>query len=548
MTSQRVKMTAAGWAGAKGTVVRTSQVAVGGRGGARYTVALVALTSVTLGMVLALDAGGPQVIRLAATGPSAGTLAESAAADGAAGDASRSWAVSHRFELTDPARFGGGEEVAWRLEPPADLGGATAELASRLGLDAEVTVLPGTEGYQVGADDFSGPVLWVGSMGDWNYHDPTTAPERACVADGEAPDHVEGAEPDDPDVTDGVEPDREPTSVEPTELDAPLEDEDGDWPLIDDVPCEPAAPPSGMPTTEEARRAAESFFAGLGLPASPRIGEVHADEWGAWITASLPVGDRASDLQLSVALGAHAAVTAAHGTLARPVEADRYPTVGAEAAVERLEGEPRWAAAVPEPLVDPDTPVSTDDPVLRPAPQPGDDPADPEGEPEVRTVKLVAAEPVVLLTIDAEQTAWLLPGVRFTDEDGGSWQVLTIADGYLDDGDGDVDPGTEPPPLPTEPQPEPGPAPEPGIPSEERPHGEEPGQVAPGAPAPDTEQAAEDVLGLSEAEAVEYLERDGLTARIVMRDGEGYAVTDDLRMDRVNLVVEEGLVIDAEVG
>ncbi len=451
---------------------------MGGRGRVGYTAGLVALTAVTLAAVLVLDAGGPKVIRLAGSGSSAGTMEDSGPADGAATDVGRSWASEHRFELTDGARFGAGEAAAWRLEPPGDLRAATADLASRLDLDAGVTALPQTEGYQVGAEDFSGPVLWVGPMGAWNYHDPTAAPE-------------------------------------------------------------PAAQPTGVPTAGAARRAAESFFAGLGLPGTPRIEEAHADQWGAWVTGSIPVGGHASDLQVSLALGPNEAVTAAHGTLASPVEADRYPTVTADEAVERLAGERRWAA--PGPMADPDTPVSSDDPALPPAPDPGP-------EPEVRTVTLVAAEPVVLLTIDTEETAWMLPGVRFIDEDGGSWQVRTIADEYLDDGG--AAPGVEPEPLPVEPGtgPVPGPAPAPGTPPEDRPPGGDPGDVAPGGPTPGAEQAAQDVLGRSEEEAVRHLEREGLTVRVVMRDGEGYPVTDDLRTDRVNLVVEDGLVVDAEVG
>jgi hypothetical protein len=49
----------------------------------------------------------------------------------------------------------------------------------------------------------------------------------------------------------------------------------------------------------------------------------------------------------------------------------------------------------------------------------------------VRPVTLVRAEPRLLTVVDADEILWLLPGVRFTDAEGSSWEVLTVADDYV---------------------------------------------------------------------------------------------------------------------
>ena len=49
----------------------------------------------------------------------------------------------------------------------------------------------------------------------------------------------------------------------------------------------------------------------------------------------------------------------------------------------------------------------------------------------MRTVTLVRAEPRLLTVVAADEILWLLPGVRFTDADGSSWEVLTVADDYV---------------------------------------------------------------------------------------------------------------------
>jgi hypothetical protein len=61
---------------------------------------------------------------------------------------------------------------------------------------------------------------------------------------------------------------------------------------------------------------------------------------------------------------------------------------------------------------------------------------------------------------------------------------------------------------------------------------------APDDPAPD-------YVGLTAARAEERADDDGLQVRVVGQDGECFAVTDDLRPDRVNVELDDDVVIGA---
>ena len=63
-----------------------------------------------------------------------------------------------------------------------------------------------------------------------------------------------------------------------------------------------------------------------------------------------------------------------------------------------------------------------------------------------------------------------------------------------------------------------------------------------------TEEFASTVIGLGEQDAIDAIEAEGLIARVVARDGEYYAVTEDYSVSRINLVIVGGLVTEATVG
>jgi hypothetical protein len=64
----------------------------------------------------------------------------------------------------------------------------------------------------------------------------------------------------------------------------------------------------------------------------------------------------------------------------------------------------------------------------------------------------------------------------------------------------------------------------------------------------DTDDLVEGLTGLSESDAATAAEERGLTLRVVARDGEYFAVTKDYRTDRVNLVIDNGVVVEATIG
>jgi hypothetical protein len=79
-------------------------------------------------------------------------------------------------------------------------------------------------------------------------------------------------------------------------------------------------------------------------------------------------------------------------------------------------------------------------------------------------------------------------------------------------------------------------------------NGDTPVSAPPGAVLPP--EIAEDaarLVGLTEAEAERMAVDAGWGFRVVERDGEGLARTDDLRLDRVNVVVTGGVVTAVEI-
>lgn len=55
-------------------------------------------------------------------------------------------------------------------------------------------------------------------------------------------------------------------------------------------------------------------------------------------------------------------------------------------------------------------------------------------------------------------------------------------------------------------------------------------------------------VGMTESEAIEAIQKIGLKARITERDGKSFMGTCDFRLDRINLIIKEGKVIETNVG
>ena len=61
----------------------------------------------------------------------------------------------------------------------------------------------------------------------------------------------------------------------------------------------------------------------------------------------------------------------------------------------------------------------------------------------------------------------------------------------------------------------------------------------------ETKLLACQVVGMTKQAAIDYLEGAGVSVRIASEDGEGFALTEDYRDDRVNLDILVGLVVGA---
>lgn len=65
----------------------------------------------------------------------------------------------------------------------------------------------------------------------------------------------------------------------------------------------------------------------------------------------------------------------------------------------------------------------------------------------------------------------------------------------------------------------------------------------------ETEQLAQEIIGLSEQEAVQRIQDEGKTHRVVQRDGRGNPMTYHKVDNRINLIIDaDGNVSDTRVG
>ena len=61
------------------------------------------------------------------------------------------------------------------------------------------------------------------------------------------------------------------------------------------------------------------------------------------------------------------------------------------------------------------------------------------------------------------------------------------------------------------------------------------------------EQIKEQVIGMTEEEGIKLISENDINYRIVMRNSKPYIITDDFRMDRLNLEIENNIIIKCEI-
>ena len=564
---------------------------------AQRAIAAMALTGlVTAAGCGADNAEGPQAIRLA-NDPGMSAQAEGATDSAATGDATLMPApVEYVFETSAVESLEGDTVSAWRLELPDDLPALSRRVASVLGIeDGEVREQDGAVVVEDGH-----ATLEVSSSGDWHYLDRDAQLVEVCPSapsgagdnpePGAAGAGQERAMPEAEDLAgdyDCQEPELSadvPSADEAEEAARALFAElDTAGPVTDlvshasehavsvdgyvEVGGHPGAlrvhvvfgsggavvssggtvgelvEVSGYPLASLAT-AVERLTA-QALTSPPRGRELwptDTPESAPAMPPDTPVSDdsvgNAGDGASSTAGGAAGgSVSGDPGPDDQKARPEPDPTAGTA-----REPAPAPDSATPEPLPEP-----APEPAPDSAPEPAPDPATPEPEPEplpeagpdpqLERVEIVLVDIDLVLTAvrDVDAVQWLVPAYEFADEHGATWQVLAVADGYLEIEDAF---GSQPMPVPDQ-----GAAPEPGrAPAPEEQSGPDSGNGTA------FEELAVDVLGLSEQDAVERLEAAGAIVRVLSRDEQEFGGTQDLRSDRVNLRIEEGLVSEASVG
>ena len=366
-------------------------------------------------------------------------------------------------------------------------------------------------GWIVGPEDGLAPALWVSADGQLSWWFNSAYPIIGTVRSGCAtPVEVEPA-------PDGGTTDPSTTGSEP----APTSPEDCVF-----------EPPSGILTTDQARAAVSELLVQMGEdPADFEI-EVYADEWYASVSALPRLGSVTSPVSWYFGFGGEGRLEYAGGVLARPLEVGPYPLVDLDTAVARLSdgyfGGIRTMEADALAAGSPD--VMCPEGMECPVPL----------EPEHIQITLTGVVADLWWAWEADGTVWLLPAYTFLDADGGRYTVPAVTDEYLVMDDLPVDPGID--------QPAPPPAVGDGTVVVEPGDGTivDGGTVEPGVVISEADAAA--LVGLSEDEALATAAEHGWAARVVARDGEQFAVTEDYSTSRVNLTIVAGTVTAVTVG
>lgn len=440
-----------------------------------------------------------------------------------------------------------------------------AKLAQLLGVDGELREIPADQGggWMIGAADYSTASLTVSADGmvSWwfNAAPPTGSSSVLCAVADPAIDVVplgtDAVATTDVATTDVATTDVATTDVATTDVAISPPDDS----------CAVPPPPAHVPDEASALEKAKRLFADMGYDNASYDYEVYADEWGANVTAYLLLDGMRSPISLSVGFGAEGAVTWASGSLATPVPAGEYPLVGVEGGVVRLNDESgQWGSygggpmamsrmegnanvdaataqsnvsvpdtVAPAQIVD-DT-IGGGDAAAVSQVVPCDTATDcgyetPPMEPI--TVQLTGVKTGLTMIWAADNTIWLLPAYEFSANDGGQYTVIAVDDSFLQ----------LPEAFPTDTMPVGSPPIEP-MPAETVPGVDVPAEtVVIDEDQVAVEEVGKTLVGLSIADATKVAEAAGMIVRIVEGDGAPLAITDDLRPNRLNVSVRDGVV------
>ena len=265
---------------------------------------------------------------------------------------------------------------------------------------------PVDDGYgniTVGSNDGTGPQIWVANdaLVTWSYYNPKFDPWANCVYAPEAAASSSGS----------TDPVPAPTTS-----------------------CEE---PTG-PDADASQQQAEQILATLGVNKDDVDWETSVQGPTTSVSAWQLVSGMRSQLAWNLTFS-DKGVQSAYGNAAGVTAVEGYPVVSPKDAVDRA-NDPQWRAFGPTPDWGTVYPMASDV-VTReangtsspstPAPAPTKD-----GRPVVQvpltTVTLSGGDTALVQYWQLDGTLLLLPGYRFTDADGGAWDVISVAESAVD--------------------------------------------------------------------------------------------------------------------
>ena len=295
--------------------------------------------------------------------------------------------------------------------------------------------------------------------------------------------------------------DRSVTScVMPT--DSPESDQPQDG-SVDGCVIETPPDAENLPSDSEARAKTLELL-GDGF----RVNNVMRSAWDVTVDGTYLVEGKDTSYWGLVGFADQGRISSASGLIGEPSNVGKYKTISASEALPRLSGGMFMAydnvRAATDVACTSEAPCTT-------------------------TITFTSVRRTYTQLYDSSNTVWIVPAYEYSDANGGTWTAMALDDSYLEKADVSTNTGNEP--TPVDPMPVP-------LPDET-----DGGSVE---PVPTIATSAP--IGLSELEAIKLIESEGFTARVIARDGESLPATKDYRLDRVNISIENGVVVSAELG
>jgi hypothetical protein len=285
--------------------------------------------------------------------------------------------------------------------------------------------------------------------------------------------------------------------------DSPDSDQPQDSSIGSDCVVETPPDAENLPTDSEARAQTLELL-GDGF----RVNNVMRSAWDVTVDGTYLVNGKDTSYWGLVGFADQGRISSASGLIGEPSNVGKYMTISASEALPRLSSGMFMAYD--------NVRAATDE-------------ACPSEAPCTTTITFTSVRRTYTQLYDSSNIVWIVPAYEYSDASGGTWTAMALDDSYLEKAVASIDIDTVP--APVEPMPVP-----------------LPGDTGGGSIEPGPTFVTSTVVGLSELEATKAIESAGFTARVIARDGESLSGTKDYRLDRVNISIENGVVVSADIG